>query len=225
MRKGKVMGKTFGMAMLFLLVGSLLLFPTVAYAFAPDTHLSSADASFIGEGAGDFSGWSVAGAGDVNNDGYDDFLIGARGDEDGGDAAGQTYLILGNPAAPWGMDYDLEVSGADASFCGEAANDCSGSSVASAGDVDVDGCDDFLIGAPYNGEGEIDAGQTYLLLGEPPPAVGGEVYPVNKLAILAPWIVLAVVLVAGISWLAIKRRRAQSQAWDCHGTEVPRNDA
>ncbi len=124
------------------LVGSLLVFPTVAYAFTPDTDLSAADASFWGEDEYDYSGYSVACAGDVDGDGYDDFLIGAISDDDGGGAAGQTYLLFG----------------------------------------------------------------------EPPPAVGGEVYPVNKLPILAPWIVLAVVLVAGISWLAIKRRRAQSQA-------------
>ena len=40
--------------------------------------------------------------------------------------------------------------------------------------------------------------------------VGGEVYPVNKLAILAPWIGLAVLLIAGIGWLTLRRRRAQS---------------
>ena len=40
-------------------------------------------------------GFSVSGAGDVNGDGYDDFIIGAYGDDDGGSRAGQTYLILG----------------------------------------------------------------------------------------------------------------------------------
>jgi hypothetical protein len=42
---------------------------------------------------------------------------------------------------------------------------------------------------------------------EPPP-VGGEAYPVNKLSVLAPWLVLAVLLAGGTGWLALRRRRA-----------------
>jgi len=130
-----------------------------------DFDLTKADASFWGEDADDWSGYSVASAGDINGDGYDDFLIGAYGDEAGGSQAGQTYLILGRAAADWGMDFDL--SDADASFWGEDVDDWSGWSVASAGDVNGDGCDDFLIGADGDDDGGSGAGQTYLLLGSP----------------------------------------------------------
>jgi hypothetical protein len=147
----------------FLVVGSLFAFAGVVYAFDPDTDLSNADASFWGEDAGDYSGYSVASAGDVNGDGRDDFLVGAVYDEDGGYRAGQTYLILGRAAADWGMDFDL--SNADASFWGEDADDWSGISVASAGDVNGDGRDDFLIGAYGDEDGGSAAGQTYLILG------------------------------------------------------------
>ena len=41
-------------------------------------------------------------------------------------------------------------------------------------------------------------------------AIGAEAFTVNKLAILAPWIALAVVVVGGISWLTLRRRRAES---------------
>jgi hypothetical protein len=133
--------RLFGVAWLlvmFLLVGSVFLFAAVVYAFGLDTDLSKADASFWGEDGGDESGRSVASAGDVNGDGLNDFLIGAYGDEDGGGlSAGQTYLILGRASANWSMDFDL--SGADASFWGEDADDQSGCSVASAGDVNGDG--------------------------------------------------------------------------------------
>jgi len=148
----------------FLLVGSLFAFAGVVYAFGPDTDLSNADASFWGEDGGDYSGYSVASAGDVNGDGLDDFLIAAYGDEDGGGSfAGQTYLILGRAAADWGMDFDL--SNANASFWGEDASDYA-ASVASAGDVNGDGLDDFLIGAGGDEDGGgSNAGQTYLILG------------------------------------------------------------
>jgi predicted nucleic acid-binding Zn-ribbon protein len=134
-----------------------------ASGWSMDTSLSNADASFWGEDASDLSGCSVAGACDVNGDGYDDILIGAYGDEDGGGGAGQTYLILGK-ASGWSMDTDL--SNADASFWGEDAGDRSGFSVASAGDVNGDRYDDILIGAYENEEVGVNAGQTYLILGK-----------------------------------------------------------
>ncbi len=81
-----------------------------------DTNLSSADASFIGEAAHDYSGLSVSGAGDVNGDGYDDILIGTDANDEGGSFAGQSYLILGKSSG-WSMDSDL--SNASASFIGE----------------------------------------------------------------------------------------------------------
>lgn len=132
-------------------------------AWGPDTDISSVSASFWGEQPSDFSGQSVSYAGDVNGDGYDDFLIDARYNDDGGDAAGQVYLILGKPAG-WSMDTDL--SSADASFLGENAGDYAGFSVSYAGDVNGDGYDDFLIGTYRNDEGGNDAGQVYLILGK-----------------------------------------------------------
>ncbi|MDP6659367.1 MAG: hypothetical protein QGH21_06515, partial [Candidatus Poseidoniia archaeon] len=58
-----------------------------------DTDLSDANASYIGEDGGHFSGAAVSGVGDVNGDGYDDFLIGAYSYSTN---TGQTYLILGD---------------------------------------------------------------------------------------------------------------------------------
>ena len=110
-----------------------------------DRNLGLANASFWGEDTGDEAGWSVACAGDVNRDGYDDLLIGAYLDEDGGVDAGQTYLIFGK-AIGWAMDADL--SAASASFRGEDTNDYSGYCVAGAGDVNGDGYDDVAIGSP-----------------------------------------------------------------------------
>ncbi len=132
-------------------------------AVQPDQNLANSRASFWGEDASDSAGILVAIAGDVNGDGYDDILIGAHNDDDGGNNAGQSYLIFGK-ATGWAMDTDL--SAADASFWGEAAGDVSGNSVSGAGDVNNDGYDDILIGAYNNDEGGADAGQTYLIFGK-----------------------------------------------------------
>ncbi|MCK5414957.1 MAG: FG-GAP repeat protein, partial [Thermoplasmata archaeon] len=69
-----------------------------ASRWSRDTDLSKANASFMGEGAMDLSGYSVAGAGDVNLDGYDDIMIGAPKNGEATDYAGQTYLVLDNLA-------------------------------------------------------------------------------------------------------------------------------
>jgi hypothetical protein len=131
--------------------------------WAIDTDLSAADASFIGEDRYDYSGRSISGAGDVNGDGYDDILIGASGDDDGGSEAGQAYLILGK-ATGWSMDTDLSAS--DASFWGENTGDNAGYSVSGVGDVNGDDYDDFIIGAMNNDEAATSAGQNYLILGK-----------------------------------------------------------
>ncbi|MCP4694700.1 MAG: hypothetical protein GY859_42120, partial [Desulfobacterales bacterium] len=99
----------------------------------------------------------------MNGDGYDDILLGVSANNAGGSDAGQTYLIFGR-ANGWAIDTNL--SRADVSFIGEAADDLSGRFATSAGDVNNDGRDDILIGAPKNDAGGSDAGQTYLFLSD-----------------------------------------------------------
>ena len=124
-----------------------------------DMSLSGADAKLIGEAAGDYAGDSVASAGDVNNDGYADILVGAWAADTGGSAAGATYLVLGSST---GIS-DMSLSGADAKLTGEAADDIAGASVSTAGDMNGDGYADILVGATR----ENDAGAAYLLWGGP----------------------------------------------------------
>jgi len=88
-------------------------------------------------------GNAVAGAGDVNGDGYDDILIGGPQNEGGGHHNGTTYLVLGH-SEDWSTQIDLDA--ADASFDGETSNSYSGGAVSGAGDTNGDGYSDFLIG-------------------------------------------------------------------------------
>lgn len=118
-------------------------------------------------GAGPNAGTSVSGAGDVNGDGYDDFLIGAPDGAFASSPSGDTYLIFGSAS---GHDGRLDLANIDGSigFIIEGRNigDQSGSSVSSAGDINGDGFDDILIGASGSSEaGPNDYGQSYIIYG------------------------------------------------------------
>ncbi|MFA6027754.1 MAG: integrin alpha, partial [Patescibacteria group bacterium] len=128
--------------------------------------LADADAELTGEAAGDYIGWSVSSAGDVNNDGYDDILIGATNDDGGGSNAGAAYFIYGQSTPYTGT---ISLADADAKFTGEAASDGAGWSVSSVGDLNNDSYDDFLIGAFGNNSG---AGAAYLIYGQSTPYTG-----------------------------------------------------
>jgi hypothetical protein len=117
-------------------------------------------AKLVGEDAGDAAGMSVSRAGDVDGDGNDDLLIGAHYNGEAGPAAGAAYLWHG----PVGTGI-VDLAGADAKLMGETASDIAGHAVSGAGDVDADGHDDLLIGAPYNDEAASDAGAAYLVHG------------------------------------------------------------
>ena len=112
--------------------------------------------TFYGVDAGDASGYSVAGAGDVNGDGLSDLLIGAvygSGENNSTRTAdtGESYLIFGSTSLPSVVDLttlgNTTLGIAGVKIYGADANELSGVSVSGAGDVNGDGLDDFLIGS------------------------------------------------------------------------------
>ncbi len=121
-----------------------------------------------GIAAGDQCGWCVASASDVNGDGIDDVIIGARYADPGSrDRAGQSYLVFGHNGS-WPVSLELSSLNGTAGVMvnGIAAGDNSGRSVAAAGDINDDGIGDVIIGARYaDPGGRVDAGQSYLLFG------------------------------------------------------------
>ncbi|MBT3221625.1 MAG: hypothetical protein HN348_21295 [Proteobacteria bacterium] len=111
--------------------------------------LSTSTAKLIGEEPGDWAGFSVAGAGDVNGDGVPDLAVGAPYTDDD---AGTAYLVLG----PSGGTIDLQLAAAQMHG---SKWQTAGWSLSGVGDANGDGKDDLLVGAP-----DWDAG-AYLVLG------------------------------------------------------------
>jgi hypothetical protein len=142
--------------------GQVFIFFGGTEGWTTNMSAANADASYVGEAIDDMAGSAVAGAGDVNGDGFDDFLVGVPINGEHGRTSGQTYLILGRTSG-WGSNMSL--SRANASFRGEYRDDRSGIDVAGCGDVNGDGFDDFLVGATGNDDGGIEGGKCYLIFG------------------------------------------------------------
>jgi hypothetical protein len=113
------------------------------------------DLVLVGEAFGDQFGISVSSAGDLNGDGFSDVIVGAAGNDAGGEDAGRAYVYFGG-ITPNAIA-DLRLTG--------TAGEHFGYAVAPAGDVNNDRFDDVVIGAPESGGN----GRAYLYLGGPSP--------------------------------------------------------
>jgi hypothetical protein len=107
-------------------------------------------------GSGSF-GLAVAGAGDVNGDGYDDVVVGAVNDSNGQIGEGRAFVYMGSAAGLAALP----------AWTGEGAQTGArfAYSVGTAGDVNGDGYDDLIVGAAEYDAGETNEGRAYVFLG------------------------------------------------------------
>jgi hypothetical protein len=112
--------------------------------FTGNINAADADAIISAEAFGDNLGFSVASAGDVNNDGFDDIIVGARSNDTRGIQSGRVYLFYGP------LSGSLAATDADAIISGVAFSEL-GRAVAPAGDLNGDGFDDILLGTDAAG--------------------------------------------------------------------------
>jgi hypothetical protein len=104
------------------------------------------------------TGLSVAAAGDVNGDGLADVIVGAK---DAADSAGRSYVVFGRSGIGT-IDLSLDFGGFV--IRGGADGDRSGWGVGGGGDVNGDGLDDLIVGAPSS-PNQSEAGKSYVIYG------------------------------------------------------------
>ncbi|MEE2751558.1 MAG: MopE-related protein [Myxococcota bacterium] len=117
-------------------------------------HQLSGNSEYSGE-----AGNSVAGAGDVNADGYDDVIVGAHKENDPVLEAGSSYVLFGP------ITTDLSLDTANAKLTGGSVTGHLGVSVDGAGDVNADGFSDLIVGAKDEDIGGHDSGVVYVVFG------------------------------------------------------------
>lgn len=136
---------------------------------------------FVIEGAatGDNLGESIAAAGDVNGDGYDDLAVVAPGSDRGASDAGVLFVIWGRPGSTR-SDLSLSAFSSSDGFtvisqeAGQRLGDSSaqvdglssnGQSLGGGGDFNGDGYADLVVGHRFSDLDGVNAGRAYVILG------------------------------------------------------------
>ncbi|HRB45980.1 MAG TPA: FG-GAP-like repeat-containing protein [Nitrosomonas sp.] len=110
---------------------------------------------------------SVSSAGDMNGDGFDDVIIGNSNASPNGSGSGSSYVVFGKSS---GFSPVLNLTELDSEsgfrLDGVGPDDHSGESVSNIGDMNGDGFDDVIIGAPLaDPGGNYNAGSSYVVFG------------------------------------------------------------
>ena len=119
----------------------------------------------------------ISNAGDVNGDGFDDLIVGGTdvNGDGSGSGSGSSYVVYGK-ASGFSAALDLSNLNEYAGFRldGVAAGDKSGFSVSGVGDVNGDGFNDLIIGAPEaSSNGVTQSGSSYVVFGRSDFGSGG----------------------------------------------------
>lgn len=112
---------------------------------------------YTGEAAGDLAGTSADALGDMNGDGYTDFVVGASSNDDGVSQGGAAYVVLGSTTPTSGS------LGEQVQYSSAVPFNSAGQEVSGAGDFNGDGYADVMISAPGATPG------VYLVLGSATP--------------------------------------------------------
>ena len=121
---------------------------------------TTADVELTGESSSDYFGYTIAGVGDIDGDTYDDFAVGAYGNDNNASSAGASYIWFGVPTAT------QSGASADIAIYGDNSSDYLGYlGTITGGDYDGDGSGDLVVGAYYDDTGGSSSGSVYVNYG------------------------------------------------------------
>ncbi|MBW2253232.1 MAG: FG-GAP repeat protein [Deltaproteobacteria bacterium] len=125
-----------------------------------DQDLVTVDLRFEGDHFLDAAGFAVAGAGDLDNDGFADLIVGAPGsDPAAGNNAGVVYVVYGDDLTTGVLSLDTAWG---TLITGGQATEALGAAVAGGVDLNDDGVEDLVMGAPEHNGGGYDEGAVYI---------------------------------------------------------------
>lgn len=139
--------------------------PSIAHAASAIDLASRANVIVEGLNDRDGTGYSVAAAGDVNGDGRSDIVVGAPRHDASRGHIGAAWVLYGRPRE---TQIDLRTGVGEAGFPITGPQNMSrfGDAVAGAGDVNGDGLDDVIVGAPLAGPGGWAKGEAWVVFGQ-----------------------------------------------------------
>lgn len=157
-----------GLVFLFALVAMVLL-PSAARALEVSVldyqKISDTEGNFPGGlDDNDLFGVAIASAaiGDLDGDGVTDLVVGARGDDDGGENRGAVWILFLNSDGT--VKAYQKISNTEGGFTGALNDgDAFGSSVTSLGDLDGDSVTDLAVGARTDDDGATNSGAVWIL--------------------------------------------------------------
>jgi len=158
---------------------TVLLVVTVISGASDQVFIDTAQVKIFGANQESHLGASSSGAGDVDGDGISDIVVGAPGaDNRSHNTGGNAYIIRGSADVDTEIDLKFPPSDSVVVLEGATPGDQLGFSVSNAGDVNGDGIDDFIVGAPGAVSTdpihhEPDTGRAYIIYGSPnlPPTI------------------------------------------------------
>ncbi len=137
---------------------------------ACELGVEASDVVFWGVAPGDNAGMSTAGGGDLNGDGFDDIVIGAKHESSTAFQAGAAYVVYGRSAEDFAAataetDGVMSLADADITVTGEQEFDKAGRQVEILPDVSGDGNADLIVASPGSTTGGAFSGSVYVLFG------------------------------------------------------------